>query len=82
MKKYGSVGYYLGVLDNHGLKKEEEKLRKVIDRVKIIPEKLIALYTHWIVTREVEANDRFFNEVQKILTKANHYPGLKQTENH
>ena len=82
LKKYGSVGYYLDVLDNHGLKKEEEKLRKIIDHVKIIPEKLIALYTHWIVTREVEANDQFFDEVQKILTKANHYPGLKQTETH
>lgn len=82
LKKYGSIGYYLGVLDNHGFKKEEEKLRQIIDHLKIIPEKLIALYTHWIITREVEANDRFFDQVQKLLTKANNYPGLNQTETH
>jgi preprotein translocase subunit SecA len=77
LKQYGSIGYYLGVLDNKGFKKELEQMRKIIDEATIIPEKLIALYTQWIVTGEVDADEKFFNQLKNFFIRANGYPELK-----
>lgn len=79
LKQYGSVGYYLGVLDNKGFKAEEQKMRAIIDEAKIIPEKLIALNTQWIVTGEAKADDKFFQQLKQTFMEANHYPELKDT---
>ncbi|UJR11290.1 hypothetical protein I4U23_015471 [Adineta vaga] len=77
LKQYGSIGYYLSLLDNKEFKKEEEQMRKIIDKATIISEKLIALYTQWIVTGEVDANEAFFKQLETLFIKANDYPELK-----
>ncbi|CAF1572508.1 unnamed protein product, partial [Didymodactylos carnosus] len=58
LKQYGSIGYYLGVLDSKEFKKEEEEMRKIIDEATIIPEKLIALFTQWIVAGEIDVDKK------------------------
>ena len=79
LKQYGSIGYYLGFLDNKGFHDEEQKMRAIIDEAKIIPEKLIALYTQWIVSREIVLDESFFPRLREFFIQANHYPELKDT---
>ena len=81
LKQYGSIGYYLGVLDNKGFKEEERRMREVISEATIIPEKIIALYTQWIITGEVIGNEKFFNGLKNYFIKANQYPELQRQNN-
>ncbi len=76
LQLYGSIGYYLGVLDNKGFKEEESEMRKVFNESIVIPEKMIALYTQWIVTKEIDANAKFFENFLKIFRRAHDFPGL------
>ena len=79
LQTYGSIGYYLGLLDNKGFKEEEAKMRQVIDKAKIVPEKLIALYTQWLVTREMSGDEEFFASLSKKFELANNYPKLDES---
>lgn len=77
--KYGSIGYYLGILDSKGFKTEEERMRALFDRSSVIPEKLIALITQWIVTKENDV-DVLFDRLEQFLQRANEYPSLVDRE--
>ncbi|CAF1664350.1 unnamed protein product [Rotaria magnacalcarata] len=77
LQQYGSIGYYLGVLDNKGFKEEEQKMREIINKATIIPEKIIALFTQWIVTKEISADDDFFKHLEENFIRTNDYPELR-----
>lgn len=83
MKKYGSVGYYLGVLhdrcrpDEEGKVKEEEMMREVFDRVTFIPESMIAFLVQLIATGEVRANDDYFRLLKRFLTLGDDFQPAK-----
>ncbi|KAE9548611.1 hypothetical protein FO519_008177 [Halicephalobus sp. NKZ332] len=80
LKKYSSVGYYLGVLDSKGLKEEEESMRHIFDQVNLIPERLIALITNFIVNKDVKADKEYFKQLRAYLITANDFPGSKYND--
>ena len=56
LHKYGSVGYYLGLLESKGFVNEQRRIQAIIDRATVVPEKLIALLTQWIITRVIDTD--------------------------
>lgn len=79
LNQYGSIGYYLGILDERGFKEEEERMRALFDQSTLIPEKLIALCTQWIVSKEVDVH-KIFEFLKEVLERANEYPNLVDSE--
>ncbi len=81
IKKYGGVGYYLGFLDDHGRKNEEEMMRDVFNTAQYIPETLIAKISQFIVNNEVCGNQDYFNKLKLLLKSGNDFPNLQVTSN-
>lgn len=79
LKQYGSIGYYLGLLDQKGFKSEEARMRELFDKSVVIPEKLVALASQWIVMRERDV-DVVFDELGEYLAKAIDFPSLNDRE--
>jgi hypothetical protein len=78
LQQYGSIGYYLALLDNNGFSQEVGKMRDLFEQATLVPEKLIALYTQWIISRESDAN--IFDELRKLFRRANEYASDKYDE--
>uniref|UniRef100_A0AC35FYN1 Chloroplast protein-transporting ATPase n=2 Tax=Panagrolaimus sp. PS1159 TaxID=55785 RepID=A0AC35FYN1_9BILA len=75
LNEYGSIGYYLGVLDNYGLYKEVKLMQSVFDQTIVIPEKLIAWYTHTIINEGLN-DEQFFVDIKSILRTGDDFPEL------
>jgi hypothetical protein len=52
-------------------------MRSVFDQVTIIPEKLIALYTNFIVMGDFYGSENFFGQLRRFLAVANDFPLLE-----
>ena len=83
LQQYGSIGYYLGVLDNRGFKDEEKKMRELFGQVKVIPEKLIALCTQWMLTG-CYGKSAILDYLKKNLLRGNEFPEVlnQDTKHH
>ncbi|CAF3189831.1 unnamed protein product [Rotaria sp. Silwood2] len=77
IRKYGEVGYYLGFLDDHERKNEEQMMRQIFDTVQYIPEILIAKISQFIVNNEVHADKHYFDKLRAILESGNDFSGLE-----
>ncbi|KAE9548231.1 hypothetical protein FO519_008556, partial [Halicephalobus sp. NKZ332] len=79
LEEYGSVGYYLGVLNaKKEFKNEEILLMKTLDNLKVILEKLIGIFTNFIINRDVIADKSYFKCIEQLFIGLNNHPDYKE----
>ncbi|KAE9547805.1 hypothetical protein FO519_008983 [Halicephalobus sp. NKZ332] len=77
LKEFGSVGYYLAILDAKGLTMERRIMRHALEKQNIVLEKYIGVITYYIINHEVKADKEFFKyyiELFKPLQKPEETP--------
>uniref|UniRef100_A0AC34G251 Uncharacterized protein n=1 Tax=Panagrolaimus sp. ES5 TaxID=591445 RepID=A0AC34G251_9BILA len=73
IKKYGPIGYYLGILDGKNKNTEERLMRQMFDHVKYVSEKQIAEFTQLIANGDILGDKEFFDKLEDYFKLGNDF---------